>query len=53
MLHSLTILEKIILDPPAPQIYSRLGFKKRQPPFLHPGKKKRIVISWRRLRSSA
>ncbi len=29
MFNSLTILDKIILDPPATQIYSRLGFKKK------------------------
>lgn len=29
MLNSVTILEKIILDPPQAKIYSRLGFKKK------------------------
>jgi hypothetical protein len=29
MLDSVTILEKIIIDPPAAKIYSRLGFKKK------------------------
>ncbi|MCK7506650.1 MAG: hypothetical protein MZV70_23010 [Desulfobacterales bacterium] len=52
MLDSVTILEKIIIDPPAAKIYSRLGFKKRLRHFPPLAKKKQIVISKKQPQSS-